>query len=70
MDNLVYKLIIMVINYSQKNGPIGRNLHGLLGKNAKITKELLTKLDGAWKRVYEIAYVNDIPVDTTLQNSK
>ena len=24
-----------------------------------------TKFDGAWKRVYEIAYVNDIPVDTT-----
>ena len=23
-----------------------------------------TKLDGAWKRVYEIAYVNNIPVDT------
>ena len=23
-----------------------------------------TKLDGAWKRVYEIAYINNIPVDT------
>ena len=24
-----------------------------------------SKIDGVWKRVYEIAYVNDIPVDTT-----
>ena len=23
-----------------------------------------SKIDGVWKRVYEIAYVNDIPVDT------
>ena len=48
--------------YSQKNSP--QSDFAELWERMPVDKPS-TKFDGAWKRVYEIAYVNDIPVDTT-----
>ena len=42
--------------YKQSWLNIGKRLPDVTPKN---------KIDGAWKRVYQINYVNGIPVDTT-----
>ena len=47
--------------YTQKFGN-NTEVAELWGRMKKLKEE--TKLDGAWKRVYEIAYINNIPVDT------
>ena len=47
--------------YTQKFGN-NTEVAELWGRMKKLKEK--TKLDGAWKRVYEIAYINNIPVDT------
>ena len=53
--------------YSQMNGP-NRNFMEYWERMPVKSKES-TRLDGAWKRVYEIAYINGVPVDTTAVSS-
>ena len=48
--------------YTQKNGPNTEFME--YWERMPISSSKTTKLDGAWKRVYEIAYINDTPVDT------
>lgn len=48
-------------NFSQKNNPESEFMEYWERMPVKAPK---SKLDGAWKRVYEISYVNGIPVDT------
>jgi len=48
--------------YSQMNGP-NRDFMEYWERMPILTSKK-SKLDGAWKRVYEIAYINNTPVDT------
>jgi hypothetical protein len=48
--------------YSQMNGPNRQFME--YWERMPILPSKSTKFDGAWKRVYEIAYINDTPVDT------
>lgn len=48
--------------YSQMNGPNREFME--YWERMPIQNSKVTKFDGAWKRVYEIAYINDTPVDT------
>ena len=48
--------------YTQKNGPNTEFME--YWERMPISSSKTTKLDGVWKRVYEIAYINDTPVDT------
>jgi hypothetical protein len=48
--------------YSQMNGPNMQFME--YWERMPILPSKSTKFDGAWKRVYEIAYINDTPVDT------
>jgi len=48
--------------YSQMNGPNRQFMEYC--ERMPILPSKSTKFDGAWKRVYEIAYINDTPVDT------
>jgi hypothetical protein len=47
--------------YSQKNSPDSKFME-YWERSPKLAPK--SKIDGAWKRVYEIAYINDVPVDT------
>ncbi len=48
--------------YSQMNGPNREFME--YWERMPILPSKTTKFDGAWKRVYEIAYINNTPVDT------
>ena len=48
--------------YSQMNGPNREFME--YWERMPVLSSKKTKLDGAWKRVYEIAYIKDTPVDT------
>lgn len=48
--------------YSQMNGPNRQFME--YWERMPILPSKSTKFDGAWKRVYEIAYINNTPVDT------
>lgn len=48
--------------YSQMNGPNQEFME--YWERMPVLSSKATKLDGVWKRVYEISYINEIPVDT------
>ena len=48
--------------YSQMNGPNRQFME--YWERMPISSSKASKLEGAWKRVYEIAYINDVAVDT------